>query len=172
MKCGSNVNYYKSVHHPIPTRGNREHPRNSQNKSVSSPFIWVSRYIFFLAKLKGRGRPFFKSARRGGTLWDYPQEHLVIIRVIKDETVSPFVKFEIILPLLCFSLDPHTNKHCNTWSSMINLSQPAFTSSKLKIETLEQNMFKVLASFWCLISHFSSSVSTVNFEHVIEGWGG
>ena len=36
--CGSNVNYYKSVHHPIPTRGNREHPGNFQNKSVSSLF--------------------------------------------------------------------------------------------------------------------------------------
>ena len=33
-----NVNYYKSVHQPIPTRGNREHPGNFQNKSVSSPF--------------------------------------------------------------------------------------------------------------------------------------
>ena len=31
---------------------------------------------------------------------------------IKDEKVSPFVKFEIILPLLCFLLDPLTNKHC------------------------------------------------------------
>ena len=28
----------KSVHHSIPTRGNREHPGNFQNKSVSSPF--------------------------------------------------------------------------------------------------------------------------------------
>ena len=35
---GGNVNYYKSVHHPIPTRGNMEHPSNFQNKSVSSPF--------------------------------------------------------------------------------------------------------------------------------------
>ena len=26
VKCGGNVNYYKSVHHPIPTRENREHP--------------------------------------------------------------------------------------------------------------------------------------------------
>ena len=32
---GGNVNYYKSVHHPIPTRGIREHPDNFQNKSVS-----------------------------------------------------------------------------------------------------------------------------------------
>ena len=36
--CGGNVNYYKSVHHPIPTRGNREHPGNFQNKSVSCLF--------------------------------------------------------------------------------------------------------------------------------------
>ena len=38
LTCGGNVNYYKSVHHPIPTRGNREHPGNFQNKSVNSPF--------------------------------------------------------------------------------------------------------------------------------------
>ena len=33
-----NVNYYKSVHHPIPTRENREYPDNFQNKSVSPAF--------------------------------------------------------------------------------------------------------------------------------------
>ena len=33
---GVNVSYYKSVHHPIPTRENREHPGNFQNKSVCS----------------------------------------------------------------------------------------------------------------------------------------
>ena len=38
LTCRGNFNYYKSVHHPIPTRGNKEHPRNFQNKSVSSPF--------------------------------------------------------------------------------------------------------------------------------------
>ena len=31
-----NVNYDKCVHHPIPTRENREHPDNFQNKSVRS----------------------------------------------------------------------------------------------------------------------------------------
>ena len=44
--------------------------------------------------------------RRGTTLQDY---NLVDIR---HEKVSPFVKFEIILLLLCFLLDPLTNKHC------------------------------------------------------------
>ena len=85
LTCEGNVNYYKSVHHPIPTCENKEHPDSFQNKSVSSPFNWVSSYIPFLAKMKGRGRPVLKGARKGTTLWDYPQEHLV---VITDEKVS------------------------------------------------------------------------------------
>ena len=39
LTCGGNVNYYKSVNHPIPTRENREHPSSLQNNSVSSAFI-------------------------------------------------------------------------------------------------------------------------------------
>ena len=80
-----NVNYYKSAHHPIPTQGNSEHPGNFQNKSVSSPFNWVFRYILFLPKVKGRGRPFFRGARSGTALWDYHQEYLLV--VIRDEKV-------------------------------------------------------------------------------------
>ena len=34
----TDVNYYKRVHHPIPTSENRKHPANFQNKSVSSAF--------------------------------------------------------------------------------------------------------------------------------------
>ena len=49
LTCGVNVNYYKSVYHPIPTRENREHPGSFQNKCM---------YILFLAKLKGRARSF------------------------------------------------------------------------------------------------------------------
>ena len=49
--------------------------------------------------------------RRGTTLWDYPPERSVFIRY---EKVSPLVKFEIILPVLCFLLDPLTNKGCRT----------------------------------------------------------
>ena len=64
LTCRGNVNYYESVHHPIPTRGNMEHPGNFQSKSVSSPFNLVCRYILFLAKLKRRGRPFSEGARR------------------------------------------------------------------------------------------------------------
>ena len=38
LTCGCNLNDYKSVHHAIPTRENREHPGNFQNKLVSSAF--------------------------------------------------------------------------------------------------------------------------------------
>ena len=38
LTCGGNVNYYKSVHYPIPTRENREHLGNFENKSVSPAF--------------------------------------------------------------------------------------------------------------------------------------
>ena len=97
---------------------NTKHSGNFQNKSVSSSFSWVSRYVLFMEKLKRRGRPFLEGAGKRVALWDYSQEHLVVIRY---EKVSPFVKFEIILLLLCCLLDPLTNKYCRTWSSMINL---------------------------------------------------
>ena len=93
----------------------------------------MSRYILFLAKLMGKGRPFSKGARRGTTLWDYPQEHPVVIR---DEKVSSFVKFEIILSLFCSLLDPLTNEHCKTWSSLINLWIDSKTYQKLRIPLL------------------------------------
>ena len=37
---GGNINYYKSVNHPIRSLSMRtgEHPGNFQNKSVNSPF--------------------------------------------------------------------------------------------------------------------------------------
>ena len=57
-----------------------------------------------LAKLKGKERPFLEGARRGTTLLDCPQEHLVVIR---DAKVSPFVKFEIMSPLLFFIRFPY-----------------------------------------------------------------
>ena len=118
VTCGGNVNYCKSVHHSIPTRGNREHPGNFQNKSVSSPFNWVSGIFSSWPNWRREEGLFWRVQEgEGTTLWDYPQEHLVVIR---DEKVSPFVKFEIILHFLCFLLYPLANKHCRTWSSTIN----------------------------------------------------
>ena len=39
-------NYFKSVHQPIPTRENWEHPGIFQNKSGSSAFNWVLPFYF------------------------------------------------------------------------------------------------------------------------------
>ena len=77
LTCGVNVIYYKSVHHPFPTRENRKYPGNFQNKSVSSAFNTVSRYMLFLAKLKGRERPFLEGpSRRGGHILRLPPRAL------------------------------------------------------------------------------------------------
>ena len=91
-----------------------------------------SKQISKLSKLscpswKGKKGRFWKGARSGTTLWDYLQEHLA---VIKYEKVSLFVKFEIILLPLCFLWDPLTNKHCRTWTSMINLWLDSRTCQK------------------------------------------
>ena len=118
----------------------------------------MSRYILFLAKLKEKGRPFLKCAKSQATLWDYPQGYLVVIR---DEKVSPFVKFEIILPPpppLCFSLDPLTNNHCRTWSSVINLWMGSGTYQKVKNPAVSKaKVYQLLRAFkrkcfggiWC-----------------------
>ena len=34
------------------------------------------------------------------------------------------MKFEVILPLLCFLLDPLRNRHCMAWNSMIKFCRP------------------------------------------------
>ena len=120
---GDNVNYYKSVHHPIPilpvgTGNTLAIFKTNQYWVNSSPFNWVSRYSLLAQTKRKKKDRFWKGARSGTTLWDYPQEHLV---VIKYEKVSPFVEFEIILPILSFLLDLATNKHRRTWSSMTNL---------------------------------------------------
>ena len=135
-----NVNYYKSIHHPIPTLsvgiGNTLR-NNFQNKWISlyihSKWINQEEYIpghsieriqlsvqvyTLLDQTEEEGKTFLGGARSWAALWDYPQEHLVFIR---GEKVCPLVKFEIIIPLLCGLLNAVTNKHCRAWSSMINL---------------------------------------------------
>ena len=128
--CGGNFNYYKVFVILLLLCRNREHPGNFQNKSASSPFNWLSRYILFLAKLKVRESPFMEGARSGAALWNYPKEYLV---VIKDEKFCPFLKFETILPLLCCLLEPLTNKNCRIWSSVMNLWIDFRTRQKYRI---------------------------------------
>ena len=116
LTCGGNVCYYKSVHHPIPTPGNRKHAGNFQNKSVSSTFSLVSRYILLLAKLEKclfrrvqEGRPHHEITLKstcGHNRW----KGLSFCKIWNNST-----------PLLFFISDPFTNKNYRTWSSMINL---------------------------------------------------
>ena len=119
ITCGGNVNYCKSVHHPIHTVpvgiGNTLAIFKTKQKtllSVECPGI-------FSSWPNWRGEEgLFWGCRKGAALWDYHQEHLVVIR---DEKVCPFVKSEIILPLRCFLWDPLTNKHCRARNFLINL---------------------------------------------------
>ena len=78
------------------------------------------RIFFTFTKENLNGKLYFlcSGSRKGATLWDYLQEYLVVMR---DNKVSPFVKFELILHLLCLLLATLKNKHCRTWSSRINL---------------------------------------------------
>ena len=87
------------------------------SKQISKLSFQLSFQIYsLLAQTEGGKKDLFgKGARRGTTLQDY---HLVDIR---DEKDSPFLKFEIDLTLICFLLDPLTNKPCRIWSSMVNL---------------------------------------------------
>ena len=115
--CGSNVNCYKSVHHP--TCGNREYTGNFQNKSVSSPFNWVSRCILFLAKLKRIGRSFFEGCKKGGHIVRLGPRALGCHKAMSKGLSYCETWNNSTLSL--FLLDSHTNKYFKTWSSMINL---------------------------------------------------
>ena len=105
--CMGNVNYYKSVHHPVPTLPVGTGSTLSTFKTLHSiEFTDISS----CPNWRGKEDFFRKSGRRGPTL-----QHYNLVDISKE------MKFEIILPLLCFLLDPLTNKHWRTWSSMINL---------------------------------------------------
>ena len=124
LTFGSNVNYYKSVHQsvqrPIPTLPVGRGSTLKIFKIGQWTLLWIEFPDIFSSFPNWRGKRdfFWKSVImnwRGITLKDY---NLVDITHGK---VSPLVKFEIILSLLCLLLDPLTNKHYRTWSSLINL---------------------------------------------------
>ena len=121
LTCGKNVNYYKSVHHPIPTRRNREHYGNFKNKSVRSLF---TRYISFLTKLKKRGRPFLQDARRGRDCEITLKSTWLSLEMKKS---SLLWKFEIILPVL-FLLDPY-DKFVDRFQDLSKVKNPAVSKT-------------------------------------------
>ena len=71
--------------------GNREYPSSFQNKSVSSSFKWVPKYILFLAKLKGERSPFYREQT-----WIYSLNYLLHAGVMLT-----IIKVFIVLFVLC-----------------------------------------------------------------------
>ena len=64
LTCGGNVNYYRSVYHPIPTRENREHPNNFQNKSICFQ-LNIQVYSLF-GQTEGERKTFLGGCNKGG----------------------------------------------------------------------------------------------------------
>ena len=79
LKCRGNISY-KSVHHPIPTRGNKEHPSKFQNKSCSKLSFQLNVQVYsLLGQTEGEGKSFFGGFKKG-KVTNYeitPQENLV-----------------------------------------------------------------------------------------------
>ena len=76
--------------------------------------------MFSHVQTQGESKPFFESARRvgGGVECEITPESTCLLLKIKK--ISPFVKFEIILFLLCCLLYCLTNKYSSAWSYRIN----------------------------------------------------
>ena len=91
------------------------------SKQISKLSFQLSFQIYsLLAQTEGERKTFFGwRVQKGGPHCEIIPKSTWLSWEVKK--VSPFVKFEIILPLLCFLSGPLTNKHCKTWSSMINL---------------------------------------------------
>ena len=81
----------------------------------------MSWYILFLVKIKGRRRLFYRGCKKAGHIVRLAPRAIGCYRIREMNKVSPFEKFEIIPPLLCWLLDPLTKKYSWAWSSMINL---------------------------------------------------
>ena len=84
---------------------------------------------FLLGQTEGERKAFLEDAKRGTTFWDYPQQHLVVIR---DAKVSPFVKFEIIVLLPCFLLDLLRDmEFVDRFQDLSQVKNPAVSKAKL-----------------------------------------
>ena len=120
LTCGSNFNYYKSVHiilflHCLMEWGT---PRQPSKKISKLSFQLSVQVVCLLGQSEGKRKAFFGESKKEGHIVRLPP---TVLACQKRWKVSSFVKFEIILPLLSFLLDHLTNKHRRTWISLINL---------------------------------------------------
>ena len=118
LSCVGNVNYYKSIHHPIPTRGNRGASLQFSEQISKLSFQLSVQVYSLLGQIEEQTKGFFGGCKNWGG--HIVRLHSRSIGFLKKWKVSPFVKFEIILTLL-FLLELLTYNHCRTWSSMINM---------------------------------------------------
>ena len=102
------------------------HPGNFQNKSVNPPFNWVSDIFSSCPNWWGKKRLFWKGARTGTTLW-LPSRALGWYK--RWESLS-FCEIWNNPTTPLFLWDHLTNKHCRTWSSMINFQIDSRTCQK------------------------------------------
>ena len=102
LTCGGNVNYYKCikvksfVHHPIPTL-----PVEIGNTQVILSIYLCS----LLGQSEREWKALFGGCKKWGHMMRLPPR---AFGSHKRWKVTPFVKFEVIFPLLCFLLDPLT----------------------------------------------------------------
>ena len=80
------------------------------SKETSKFFFQMSLQVCsLLGQTEGKRNVFLWSVQgRGGAAGDYPQEHLV---ATIDKKISSYVKFENIPHLLCYLINPITNKY-------------------------------------------------------------
>ena len=72
-----------------------------------------------LDQTEGERKAFLGGSKKGSQIVRLPPRGLDCHK--RRKKISPFVKFEVILHLLCFLLHLLTDKLCKAWSSMINL---------------------------------------------------
>ena len=65
--CGGNVNYYKSVHHSIPTRGNRNTMTILKKKISNLSFQLRVQVYSVLGQTGGERKSFFGGCKKGTT---------------------------------------------------------------------------------------------------------
>ena len=124
-----NVNCYKSVHYSICIRGNRAHPGNFQNQSVA--LLSVVCPGIFSSRPNWRGeKTLFRRAKERGSKCEISPRALGFHKRWKGLSVYEIWNNSTAL---YFLFNPLTNKHCRTWSPMINLRTESRTYQKKRI---------------------------------------
>ena len=119
LTCANNVYYWKSFHYLIPTLPVAI--RNTLAIFIANLWVFISVECpgMFTSWPNWRGEEgLFWGCRKGAALWDYHQEHLVVIR---DEKEISFCEIWNNPTPSLFLMRSPTNKHCRARNFLINL---------------------------------------------------